>query len=179
MTLQDKYNFAASNIGDINEHIPTLKIYGEKCKHITEFGVRSIISTWAFLYAQPDTLVSIDIVDPIQHGSDINDVYKLKGRTDFKFIKADTTKIKIEQTDLLFIDTLHTENQLKKELEIHSGNVNKYIILHDTRSFWDEGENGGGARGLKYAVEPFILYSEWKIHEKFDNNNGLMILCKK
>ena len=34
-----------------------------------------------------------------------------------------------EKTDLLFIDTLHTYTQLTKELELHSKNVNKYMLL--------------------------------------------------
>ena len=38
---------------DINEHVPTLLEYGQKCDHITEMGVRWIISTWVWLACAP------------------------------------------------------------------------------------------------------------------------------
>jgi hypothetical protein len=31
-----------------------------------------------------------------------------------------------------FIDTLHTGEQLRQELRLHSSRVRKYIVLHDT-----------------------------------------------
>jgi len=37
--------------------------------------------------------------------------------------------------DLLFIDTLHTFEQLTAELEAFARNTNLYIILHDMESF--------------------------------------------
>jgi len=46
---------------DINEHLPILKKYTENCNHVTEMGVRSIVSTWAFLAGNPNTLISYDI----------------------------------------------------------------------------------------------------------------------
>ena len=41
-------------ITDIREHLLTLMFYAFECKHITEMGVRDVVSTWAFLAAKPN-----------------------------------------------------------------------------------------------------------------------------
>jgi hypothetical protein len=118
---------------DINEHLPILKEYSEKCNHITEMGVRVPTSTWAFLASKPNKMVSYDIVNApgIDEVKSIANEYQL----DYQFIIDDVLQIDMEQTDLLFIDTLHTYNQLNAELMLHSKKVNKYIILHDTVTY--------------------------------------------
>ena len=55
-----KYEEKTHLPSDINEHLPTLKFYGEDCETIMEMGVRSIVSTWAFLASKPKKLYSLD-----------------------------------------------------------------------------------------------------------------------
>lgn len=188
MTITDHYNERKNNPSDINEHIETLKNYATECEHITEMGVRSVVSTWAFLEANPKKLISIDINDcPIQEAA------KLAGEAgiEFQFIKSSTLEMEIEETDLLFIDTWHVYQQLKKEFELHADKARKYIILHDTTTF---GENGEGIastninivtgqieaiphKGLWPAVEEFLdSNTKWKLKERYTNNNGLTVL---
>lgn len=154
---------------DINEHIGTLVNYGRECGHITEFGVRGIVSTWAWLYAKPKVLVSYDYLPPSNWGADINDVYDTAHDmgVSFRFIQADTRTTIIQKTDLLFIDTEHTYEQALCEMILHSKNVSKYIVLHDT----------GWENGVKEAVHDFIkINSNWCVHKVYHNNNGLTIL---
>jgi hypothetical protein len=174
---------------DINEHIPTLVEYGSECETITEMGVRTITSTWAFLGCAPKSLISYDIQDPSKWGANIQDVYdtaKSYG-LNFEFRKENVLKIEIEETDLLFLDTWHAYDQLKAELRLHSNKAKKYIIMHDTTSYefrdepltsenaW-EGELDFG-RGLWAAIEEFLESSEeWVLHKRYTNNNGLTIL---
>ena len=47
--LQEIYEGLCSTPSDINEHLPTLKKYAEECEHITEMGVRWVVSTYALL----------------------------------------------------------------------------------------------------------------------------------
>ena len=103
----------------------------------------------------------------------------------------------IEQTELLFIDTWHVYGHLKKELNRWNQHVTKYIVLHDTTIDGEIGESVRMAmyhnieqevlesglseedirKGLWPAVEVFIIeHPEWKIKERFTNNNGLTIL---
>ena len=175
MTLKNKYEQLCNVKSDINEHLPTLKRYADECSHITEMGVRGCVSTIALLMGKPHIMVSYDIVDcPVQEAYEMS-----KGITDFKFIKADTLKITIEPTDLLFIDTLHNYTQLSQELDLHAKNVSDYIIFHDTTSFRDVGESYSGKpeKGIWQAILDFIKDNpEWKIAELFTNNNGLTII---
>ena len=63
----------------------------------------------------------------------------LAGRTDFHFTVGDTKAIDIEETDLLFIDTLHTYDQLAAELARHGMKARRWIVLHDTTTFATNG----------------------------------------
>jgi hypothetical protein len=172
---EEKYKYLCAKKSDINEHLTVLRKYGEQCNHITEFGVRWIVSTWAFLASQPDFLISYDIRHPSSFKADIDNVYASAGKTEYNFIQADVLKIELEETDLLFIDTLHRYNQLKKELQLHASKVKKYIILHDTETFGEKGEGKG--EGLQKAIDEFLYQNEnWRIKEIFTNNNGLTIL---
>ena len=56
--LEIKYNELCVTPSDINEHLPTLKVYAEQCEHVTEMGVRGIVSTYALLMGKPKTMIS-------------------------------------------------------------------------------------------------------------------------
>lgn len=177
---------------DINEHLPTLFRYAKECKHITEMGVRWVSSTWPLLLSEPKKMFSYDIVKHPQ----IDDVLELTKvyEIDYKFIEADVLKVEIEETELLFIDTLHTYNQLTRELELHSNKCSKYIILHDTTYFGESDEIiyehasneiknvETKKQGLWNAVLDFLDTKEgqvWEVQERYTNNNGLTILKNK
>jgi hypothetical protein len=181
-----------SDTSDINEHIPTLYSYANQCNHVTEMGVRWVSSTWAFLQSNANKIVSYDIVkDPnVEYVENICKEYNI----DFNFINADTLNVEIESTDLLFIDTLHTYNQLYNELTLHSNKVSKYIILHDTETYGMQDEpiyehaseqiklSDINNTGLVRAYRDFLLTKDgknWEIHNIFKNNNGLTILKRK
>ena len=182
MNIIERYNQELNIIeSDINEHLPVLREYAEKCDTITEMGVRFVVSTYAFAIANPKKIVSIDIIHPNDYTEryGVSSSYRLKEIEDhctdnniiFQFIKGDTKSIEIEETDLLFIDTLHTYEQLKAELNLHSNKVKKYIILHDTFSCANE---------FIPALNEFLKdNNNWSIHKVYENNNGLTILEKK
>ena len=177
---------------DINEHLPTLKRYSEECESVTEMGVRYGCSTWAFIEGKPKKLVCIDIskigfepsekyVKSICESYDVN----------FTWITGDSLQIEIENTDLLFIDTLHNYNQLIRELRRHESKVLKYIILHDTQTFGSRNEEIYSHSseiiknltpekiGLLPAIQDFLEEnSNWVLKEVFSNNNGLTVLSR-
>ena len=97
------------------------------------------------------------------------------GRTDFVFHQADVLWVDIEETDLLFIDTLHDYEQLVQELALHARKARKYIVLHDTTTFGETGETPGH-RGLWPAVEEFLSRGGFQVKERYSNNNGLTVL---
>ena len=190
--ILEKYNEHKNTPSDINEHLETLYNLGKECSHITEMGVRWVSSTWPLVYSNPKKIISYDIVT----NPNIIEVINLCNEysVDYSFQEKDVLQLKIEPTELLFIDTLHTYNQLIKELEIHSNKVSKYIVLHDTEFFGrvDESvyehasnlikENPTTKQGLMTAVEDFLsteLGQSWEIFKIYKNNNGLTILKNK
>jgi len=188
MTLTETLQKLIETPSDINEHLPTLKAYAEKCDHVTEMGVRWIVSTYAFLAGNPKRLVSIDMQHPSAWGADISVPIQFAQEIgcDFSFVKANTLEVEIEPTDMLFIDTWHAYKQLKAELALHQSRVAKYIVLHDTTTYGEYDETSyeamgpdwkGEGIGLWRAVTEFLNeFPEWTIEERFTNNNGLTVL---
>lgn len=181
------YYNACYKPSDMHEHMPNLKMYADECESVTEMGVRGIVSTYAFLMSNCKKLTSIDIVHPSIHGGNIQEVYTMASDAgiEFKFIQADTLKIEIEPTDLLFIDTLHAYDQLKQELALHANRAKKYIIMHDTVTFGEFGHTVedpanryANVRGLNFAIQEFLEShrNEWAYDRIYYNCNGLTVL---
>lgn len=163
---------------DINQHLFTLKGYADGCEHITEMGVRGVVSTWALLAARPKTLIAIDIENcPIE---EISETAKEVG-INFKFIKDDTIRegFEIEETDFLFIDTWHVYPQLKKELSMHASKVKKYIAFHDTQTYGFVNERAfySQPQGLQPAIKEFLQDNpEWVVSSNYKHNNGVIVI---
>ena len=171
--LDDIYKICLAHECDTNALFPTLRKYAEKCRHITEFGVRGVFTTWAFLAARPKRLVSYDI----EHTGNIGEAKEesAKAGISFEFRQESTLDAVIEPTEMLFIDTKHTYSQLKAELNRHAGAVGKYILIHDTESYGKVGEDGGP--GESQAIEEFMAANpEWAVVERLAISNGLTVL---
>ena len=66
-----RYDEKCALTSDIGEHLPVLRRYAAGCGHVTELGVRTVVSTWAFLAGLqaskgqgPKVLVSVDVAAP-------------------------------------------------------------------------------------------------------------------
>jgi hypothetical protein len=182
--IESKYNQKKDTPSDINEHLETLYTYGSKCDTIAEFGVFQVTSTYAFAATRPQKLICVDI-----NSNDNITTFLEECKLDninVTFVQASTIDYTLETVDLLFIDTLHTYNQLTKELERHHDKVKKYLIFHDTESYGisDEinytglvADSDNGKRGLNLAISEFLQKNQnWKIAEVFTNNNGLTVI---
>ena len=180
ISLSEKYNKCVNIPSDINEHLPVLNKYASECTHVTNMGTSIGNSAFAFLYGLSNSnshkkkLICYDIVD-------CENICLLQRCStgvgvELQFIKKDVRKVQIEETDLLFIDTLHTYDQLKIELELHAGKAKKYIIFHDIVSFGINGEIAG-TKGLMPAIYEFLDNDKcYRIKDKYENNNGLLVL---
>ena len=177
VNIQEEYELACKCDSDINEHLPMLRKYADMCTHITEMGTRYGNSTIAFMSSYPQKFIAYDVTP-----NDRIEYLKIVAKDcniNFDFRLENVEQIEIEETDLLFIDTNHHQEQCEVELRLHAGKARKYIIFHDTISFWEDGQGywKGEGHGLKYAIEPFLeSHPEWQIEYRADFNNGLMIL---
>jgi hypothetical protein len=173
--LEMQYRHVCETPSDINEHCPTLYLLAAQCLHVTEMGCRRGISTTALLRAQPRTLVCYDL----QRLPEFDDVLRITGRTELRYHEANTLEVEIEPTDLLFIDTFHVYEQLRRELELHAGQVRRFIALHDTTTYGEWGE-WEGQRGLWPAVVEFLVaHPEWWVAARYQHNHGLTILERR
>lgn len=201
MSLYLAYQNACKRNTDIHEHLPTLLKYSQECNNLVEFGVCTGESSYALLYGltlnKGDNSSKFHLAVDLEYCpinltiKEFADKHSIK----YNFIQSDSLKVDIPKTDMLFIDTWHIYGQLKRELEMNCDKVAKYIIMHDTTIDEWEGESirrrwnidhqqiqTGWPReeittGLWPAVDEFLLnHPEWKLHERFTNNNGLTIL---
>ena len=200
-SLQELYEDACScNVSDIHMHLPVLYQYAQDCDHVTEMGARGGNSTKAFLYANPKKFISYDYQyeTPEPHlANEVNQLISIFEKSkeigvNCQYIGADVLAIEIEETDLLFIDTWHCYDQLKKELELHAGKVGKYIAFHDTYTFGQKGEGYSdmdvnyphrdglsGEGGIRKAIDEFLKENpEWEINYETEENNGLIVIAK-
>jgi len=172
------YEICCHHECDINKLFPVIRRYANRCDHITEFGVRGVFSTYAFLAATPKVMRSYDIVTS-ENIKEALDVAQETG-IDYKFIEHDVLTTNIDETDLLFIDTLHAYRQLSKELTRHANRVRKYIILHDTTTWGIEDEIKEDIpvkQGLQLAIKEFLeVNPQWVIEREITESNGLVVL---
>jgi hypothetical protein len=184
---------------DINEHIPTLFSYAAKCNHITEAGVRSVVSSYAFAVGlkgkTPNKLIQIDIERTPTVSKFITEC--MAEGINVTFYEESDLTCPMEPTELLFIDTWHVYGHLKRELERWNSSVSKYIIMHDTtvddvhgesiRQGWDTKKQSVETgipedeirKGLWPAIEEFLAaHTEWKLEMRYTNNHGLTILSR-
>ncbi len=196
--IEANYRAQCAQRSDINEHLPTLYEYGSRVNHITECGVRGVVSSYAFANAlrgkTPNKLIQVDLEtngNVVRFGQEgaaegINVV----------FYHMSDLDCPMEETDLLFIDTWHIYGHLKRELARWHSSVKQYIIMHDTtvdewqgetvRCGWDAAKQSRESgipveeinRGLWPAVQEFLDAhpTEWVLEKRYTNNNGLTIL---
>lgn len=174
-----RHTLEHSRIGsDINEHLPTLYnlVLEVQAKLVLELGTRSGESMVALLEGVHGTggeLYSVDI-DPCESAKSKVDLYKLGGR--WHFVLSDDIKFGLEWPkeklfDLIFIDTAHTYEQTKKEIEVFEPLVRSGGIL----AFHDSSSHAEGV--LKPIYEMMAMHPSYEL-ELHKNNNGLAIIRK-
>lgn len=197
--VKSKHDYLCNTVSDIHEHLPTLYEYATKCESIIELGVRKCVSTWSLIYGLLNNnsdkksilvndILECNIDELLDATKDLN--------VDVKYEWINDLELNIDNNvDLTFIDTWHIYGQLKRELNKFSAITNKYIIMHDTTVDAIEGEtlrfNLDAEKqsiesgipveeikcGLWKAVEEFLENNQnWKLVQRYHNNNGLTIL---
>ena len=183
--LEIRFQLLCSTPSTINEHCLVFRKYGSLCEHITNCGHETSLP---FIVTYPKKLTDVGTIDKSTEICVSNEI-------EYKYYKENSLTCPIESTDLLFISTWHVYGQLKRELERWNSNVRKYIIMHATAIDADEGETirmrmdaqkqrkeSGFSldeinKGTQPAIDEFLIkHPEWKLIERFMNNNGVTIL---
>ena len=203
--LDMRYDFLCKTPSDINEHLPTLYKYAMECDSIIELGVRGCVSSWALLKGLRDNnnkkegklskSLFLNDIEKCEISDLVNMAEYSKIDIGYEWINDLKLNTGDKRYDMTFIDTWHVYGQLKRELRKFGEITNKYIILHDTTVDAEKGEtlrlgldsnkqseeSGFPVEeiecGLRKAVDEFIFTTrEWRVKEKFENNNGLTVL---
>ena len=174
---------------DINEHLKLLyKIVAEsRATRIVELGTRGGNSTCALLVGAAETgghVISVDYGKGDEYTGDptawkalaetssaivdklgLADFWTLVVKDDLEFAKQYH-----DQIEVLFIDTSHSYDQTKKELEAWGSKVvnGGFIIIHDTVSYPEQNR----------AIWEFISLNPLSEYVEHENCNGLGIIIK-
>lgn len=135
--LADRYRQLIRQPSDIYEHLPTLRraVLELGATRVIELGVRSGVSTIAWLYGLEETgghLWSVDLERPS------GDLLRFPPHH-WTFVQGSDTDSSIlaqlpDQVDIVFIDTDHTYDRTWAELTLYGARVRNggRILLHDT-----------------------------------------------
>lgn len=185
--IDKEYENTKNTKSDIDEHVFDLLTLAQDCTHVTEFGSRFGASTRAFLKAP----VSLRAYDLDLH-TPLMDLFKIARKVgkDVEYQKANTLELLIEPTDMIFIDTWHSQQQLRAELKLHANAARKYLAFHDTHTYGVRDEQQDWAanpdrkamanQGLLPAIIEFVINNpQWQFRKHKQNNNGLTILERR
>jgi uncharacterized protein (UPF0305 family) len=206
--LEREYDRVSSTISDFIQNIVFIHDYAVKCVNILQLGMKDGTCTWALLKGLSDNtsnenkwMITCDkksypIVKKIQDISKeekISFTFFEKNNLDIDIINNDYLK---NGVDMIFINTWHVYGQLKRELEIYSRIVKKYIVIHGTDSYGEYGEaieehqnilkrseNSGIpvneiVKGVKFAIDEFLENNknEWVIDIIRSCGQGVTVL---
>lgn len=169
------FPYRTEGSSDISAHLPLLQWLAGKCSHVTEFGVRDAYSTAAFIGGCCGRVVSYDI----NRSTAVDELMNTELPCKWEFHQQNTIDptLRIEETELLCIDSLHTFSQIQKELELHGNKSTKYLVFHDTFSQGKHSLDVPGAEGINRAIAEFLQNNvSWSKTYEVNFNHGLTIL---
>ena len=171
-TLDDWYTFVKNQPSDINEHCETLRkvVAG---KRVVDYGYRTNVSSIAIAAGKPSQYTMISDKQPIEWPLLARELKNAKPELRI----ADNPKgvAFIPECDVVFLDTIHTASYIDKFLEVNAKSVKEWIVIHDSVTFGEQGEDGGP--GIMFAVRKFLrMNRNWTVFRHDRNNNGLILL---
>jgi hypothetical protein len=159
----------------MKDEVAIMLKYGKQCKHITEFGVEYGKSAMLWASCEPDEVVGYDIKPKIS----AEDLELINKHTKHVVNTASSLDVDIVETDMLFVDSLHTYDQVLAELSLHASKAKKFIMLHDMFACGviDELKK---KPGLLKAMNDFLASnSDWGVCEVEPTGNGVIVLKRE
>ena len=196
--LTELYHAHRTTASDINEHLPVLREMAKGCGSIIELGNRGNSSTWALLQGlcestqQDKRYLEVEETNYSLEKKHLAKRIASECNISYEFVSGNIFGLKVEHdTDMLFIDSIHTYCHLTHELETLAPITKKYIVMHDTNYPWGYSDDtyyrgnyseypswiDRSKKGLTEAVNDFLARNPgWKLRDRRMNNHGLTIL---
>jgi len=174
-TLPEILEWAVSkNKRDLDEHLYYLKDLADKVEHVTAFEKRRESSV-AFATSGAKTYVSYQ-----KENDPLLQQLKQLSPLDYQLhMGVDSLSLgQIEETDLLFIDSVHSGPRVKAELDRHGPRVRRFIVFRGTESFGAQAE-GTNEPGLFSGIEAWMGdHPEWFLADLRRNQYGMLTISK-
>jgi len=175
---------------DLDEHLDLMAMWSDQVDHVTEFSERRE-SAVGLLAGKPLKFVSYNLENDLllTQGGEL--LQALVRENDQRVVDGDGGRITemvqipgssltvppIEETDLLFLDTLHNGSRLWSELVLHGPQVRRAIMIHDTASYGEKGDDG--SHGLNEALRKWLAENpEWFIAYYKPHQYGMTVISK-
>jgi hypothetical protein len=153
-------------VGDMYKRMDYIQEKFAGVQTITEFGPFQGCSTAAWLMLRPKKFTTVDQGTTLD--IDLFNKAATEVGVEFKFILGNDLEIEIEHCELLFIDTVHSQEHTYNELKTHANKVSKYLVFHDVNP-----ERFGTLAGIEqWRLEN----SEWKTDYIDYEDCGFMVL---
>lgn len=153
-----------------------IRKYMKDCNSYMELGTNQGGTASTALLCKPKSVILVD-KDMSSFRKVLEKIaiqYSKDNQIDLNIIEDDSISPKTRfNTDMLVIDSLHYASHMKKELEVHGNNVNKYIIAHDTSITF-----GKRSDALYDCLCNFAHKNGWKVIERNITNVGYTVLQK-
>ena len=177
----------------ITQDIEFISQIVSECKSVVELGTGQSAMDRVFLRYD----VKLDTYDIEDCPDNFLEEAKSAGK-DVTFHKEDTLKVEIPETDILFVDSFHSYEQVKTELALHASKAKRYIIFHDTVLFANKNQGivcdeesdiqlaaesigilEPTTKGIVPAIEEFLeSHPEWSIVYNSKEGNGMIVIKK-
>lgn len=159
---------------DLNEHMHAFRLLAQQAAGtVVEITARRE-STIGFLAGRPQVMIAFTSeadTHVMKAGSLVADTTKFTPR---KYVHPHIIA-DLPENDLLFIDTKHTAEHLTEELNTYAPRCRRFIVLHDTETFGERGENG--SLGLRFAIADFCdAHPQWAVIDHTKDQHGLTVL---
>lgn len=178
--LDEVYNKLRAIPRDLNEHMPTMRglveYVGEGCR-VTEISNRRE-SVVGFLAGRPAVMRSYNTELRSDYARAAIGFVSGSGGQVIETEIDDSRMIpKIDECDILFIDSEHTYARAIEELHKYQSQVKRFIVLHDTQIFGDKGQDNGP--GMLAAMRDFMrAVPQWSVYFDTAAQYGLTVLCR-
>lgn len=168
-------------------HLPRLRALADGLELAVEFGVKKGASSAALLMGA-QRVIGYDLVET-------RDGRRLQGLAGarWSYRIEDSRLATFDACDLLFIDSLHTFDQVQAELTAHAHKVRRYLVFHDVLTFGSIGAAGESgqfawtyqvgqsvpqeALGIRPAIDALMIRDRtWTIAASYVDSHGLLVL---
>jgi hypothetical protein len=157
-------------------HHDAIRKYMKNCSSYMELGTHQGATAACAILCKPKSVRLVDI-SMLKFNSFLRPLAeKYCEENDIELVVKEcssTSLASISNSDMLLIDSYHHPEHMKKELSLHGGNTNKYIIAHDTSLL-----NGKSNDSLFRVLSSFAQEYKWKIIERETQNVGYTVLAK-